>query len=125
MESSKLATILDCFLKLSDTENVIPSSQVLDRETQGDVIEMLIQIVEKMAGDFLKKKISITNPMMCHVEKECFYHGAFVSDEIAMPITLFYFSDLKKGLFAIAGVGKNTEIFRFSLKVPEEKIVVH
>jgi hypothetical protein len=42
-----------------------------------------------------------------------------------MPITLFYCSDLKKGLFAIAGVGKNTEIFRFPLKVPEEKIVVH
>lgn len=127
MESNDLTIVLNYFLTLSDTTNTIPLSQLLDSEEdkQDPVLCMLIQVIENMAGNFLKKEIKITHPMICHIATDHFYHGFFVSNEIEIPITICYFSDLKKGLFSIAKLGENTEIFRFSLANSKEEFAVH
>lgn len=126
-ESSRLSDVLDYFLKLTETSNIIPRSKVLDEEeiNQNEVLKILIQVIEKMVGDFLKQKINLINPMICSVENKCFYHGIFVLSKLEIPISMFYFSDIKRGFFAISGFNKKTEMFRFSLTHLDKMPVMH
>jgi hypothetical protein len=126
-ESANLSTVLDYFLQLSEKGSIIPSSKALDEEEikQNDTLNILIQVVEHTAGDFLKRKIQINHPMICSVEKEFFYHGIFFCKDIPIPISVFYFSDLNKGFFALSGIGKSTEMFRFSLMITDKMPVMN
>lgn len=111
MTSPNLSDVLSYFLKLSEESNVIPSSIPLDEQEtdQNNTVKILIQVVEKTAGNFLKRAIHVNHPMLCFVEKENFYHGILVSSDIPIPISVFYFIDLNKGFFALSGINKHTE----------------
>lgn len=116
-ESSNLNEVLHYFLRMTETNNIIPDSNPLDEQEiiKNDVLQMLLQVVEEMIGDFLKQAIQITHPMISSIENQHFYHGICIVPGISMPIPLFYFSDIKKGFFALSGITQKTEMFRFSL----------
>lgn len=116
-ESTDLGEVLSYFLTITETTNIIPGSKALNEEeiNNNDTLNILIQMVEKMTGDYIKKTTHISHPMISTIEDQHFYHGICVSKDIAMPITLFYFSDIKKGFFAFSGITNKTEMFRFSL----------
>jgi hypothetical protein len=126
VSSPTLSNVLNSFMNLMEQSNIGDHQKTVDFAAlkQDHELVLVIKVIEMMTSRFLSKSVQAKQPMLCEVTGESFYHGFCIVSDLPMPLTLFYFSDIQTGLFALCDFTKapTTEIFRFSLAHQAENL---
>jgi hypothetical protein len=115
VQSKELREPLNYFFDLMDAEvfSKIKSHRVIEAISQNTELMTVIQVVQQETSARLGQSIKQLTPIFHEIPEYYFFHGVCLSMDLAMPLAVIYFSDVKTGLFAVTG--SQTDMFRFSL----------
>jgi hypothetical protein len=118
VSSNELSEALNYFFDLTDKDafSKIKSHCAIKNSHQHTELLAVIQLVQKEMNERLGKSIKKLIPIFHEVPECHFFHGVCLSVDLVMPLTIIYFSDVKIGIFATAGI--KTDMMRFSLMTP-------
>lgn len=125
-EATNLTEPLNYFMGLIENKELfgIKGHRGVKRLGNNEELISVIAQVQQGISEWFGKPVEMLSPMFYEIPRGSFYHGVFAAEEIPVPLTVLYFSDLKKGLFAIPGMGQ-AQIFGFSLASKFESELVH
>lgn len=120
LSSKELSEALNYFFDLTDKDafSKIKSHRAITNIHQHTELLAVLQHVQKEMDERLGKPIKKLIPIFHEIPEYAFFHGACLSVDLVLPLTIIYFSDVKTGLFATAGI--KTDMIRFSLVKPSE-----
>jgi hypothetical protein len=115
LQSRELSEPLNYFFDLTDADafSKIKSHQPVKKINQHAELMAVVQVVQQEANNRLGKAIKQLTPVFFEIPEHHFYHGACLSTDLFIPLTVIYFSDVKTGIFATTGA--QTDMMRFTL----------
>lgn len=115
LQSADLREPMNYFFDLMDADafSGIKSHRPIKLINQYPELMAVTNIMQEAANERLGKSLKQITPLFHEIPEYYFFHGAFMSPGLVIPLVVIYFSNIKTGIFACAD--KQTDIMRFSL----------